>query len=145
MAPFKALYGIRTPLYRAEMDEKRMVGPKLVSPWTKVLSFGHKGKLSLRFIGPYEVAERISLVAYLLKFPRKLDQIHGVLHVSMLIKYHVDPSHIVPANEIEVLRLARRKFCETRRFLWLMFCGETARLVKLHVRQKKQIAVSSTV
>lgn len=66
-----------------------------VSPWMKVLSFGHKGKLSLRFIGPSEVAEKISLVAYLLKIPCELDQIHDVLHVSMLINYHVDPSHIV--------------------------------------------------
>ena len=30
-----------------------------VSPWRKVLRFGKKGKPSPRFIGPYEVLERI--------------------------------------------------------------------------------------
>ena len=35
-----------------------------VSPWRKILRFGKKGKLSPRFIRPYEVLERISPVAY---------------------------------------------------------------------------------
>ena len=30
-----------------------------VSPWRKILRFGKKGKLSPRFIGPYEILERI--------------------------------------------------------------------------------------
>ncbi|KAA3487117.1 DNA/RNA polymerases superfamily protein [Gossypium australe] len=35
-----------------------------VSPWKKILRFGRKGKLSLRFIGPYEIIDRIGPVAY---------------------------------------------------------------------------------
>ena len=38
------------------------VGDKVflkVSPWRKILQFGKKGKLSPRFIGPYEILERI--------------------------------------------------------------------------------------
>ena len=35
-----------------------------VSPWRKVLRFGKKGKLSLRFISPYEILERVGPVAY---------------------------------------------------------------------------------
>ena len=34
-----------------------------VSPWKKVIRFGKKGKLSLRFIAPYEVIEKVGLVA----------------------------------------------------------------------------------
>ena len=30
-----------------------------VSPWRKILRFGKKGKLSPRFIGSYEILERI--------------------------------------------------------------------------------------
>ena len=29
-----------------------------ISPWKKVMRFGKKGKLSPRFIGPYEVIEK---------------------------------------------------------------------------------------
>ena len=40
-----------------------------VSPWRKILRFRKKGTLSLRFIGPYEILERIEPVAYRLAFP----------------------------------------------------------------------------
>lgn len=57
-----------------------------VSPWKKVLRFDCKGKLSPRFIGHYEVVERIGPVAYQLKLPHKLNRIHDVFHVFMLRK-----------------------------------------------------------
>ena len=40
-----------------------------VSPWRKVLRFGKKGKLSPRFIGRYEILERVGPVAYRLALP----------------------------------------------------------------------------
>ena len=46
--------------------------------------FGKKGKLSLRFIGPYEVIEKVGLLAYGLALPPELEKIHNVFHVSML-------------------------------------------------------------
>ena len=55
-----------------------------VSPWRKILRFGNKGKLSLRFIGPYEISEIIGLVAYRMAFPPKLAKLNNVFHVSML-------------------------------------------------------------
>ena len=51
-----------------------------VSPWKKILRFSHKGKLSPRFIGPYEVIERIGPVAYRLLLPPELENIHNVFH-----------------------------------------------------------------
>ena len=66
------------------------VGDKVflkVSPWRKILRFGKKSKLSPRFIGSYEILERIGLVAYLLALPPKLTKLHNVFHVSMLQRY----------------------------------------------------------
>ncbi|KAG8473291.1 hypothetical protein CXB51_035413 [Gossypium anomalum] len=73
-----------------------------VSPWKKVLRFGRKGKLSPRFIGPYEIIERIGPVAYRLALPPELEKIHNVFHVSMLRRYRSNPSHVIPHTKIEV-------------------------------------------
>ncbi|KAA3471065.1 DNA/RNA polymerases superfamily protein [Gossypium australe] len=86
-------------------DIEFRVGDKVflkLSPWKKVLRFGRKGKLSLRFIGPSEITERIGLVAYRLALPSELEKIHDVFHVSMLCRYHLDPSHVIVSSEVEI-------------------------------------------
>ena len=55
-----------------------------VSLWKDVIRFGKREKLSPRFIGPYEVIERIGLVAYRLALPPNLEGVHNVFHVSIL-------------------------------------------------------------
>ena len=72
-----------------------------ISPW-KVLRFGKKGKLSPRYMGPYEIVERIGEVAYRLRLPPKLARIHDVFHVSILRKYIVDPSHVLRDQSVEL-------------------------------------------
>ena len=72
-----------------------------VSPWKKVMRFGKNGKLSL-FIGPYEVIEKVGLVAYILALPPELEKIHNVFQVSMLRRYRLDPSHVVSLETIEL-------------------------------------------
>ena len=66
-----------------------------ISPWKGVLRFGKKGKLSPRYMGPYEIVERIGEVAYQLRLPPDLARIRDVFHVSMLRKYMADPSHVL--------------------------------------------------
>ena len=73
-----------------------------VSPWRKILRFGKKEKLSPRFIGPYEVLERIGLVAYPLALPPELAKLHNVFYVSILRRYHSDESHILPVQDVQV-------------------------------------------
>ena len=73
-----------------------------VSPWKEVMRFGKNGKLSPRFIGPYEVTEKVDPVGYKLALPPKLEKIHNVFHVSMLRRYRSDPSHVVSLETIEL-------------------------------------------
>ena len=73
-----------------------------VSPWKKILHFGRKGKLSPRFIGPYEILEKVGLVAYRLALPLELAKLHDVFHVSMLRRYRSDESHILPVQDVQV-------------------------------------------
>ena len=73
-----------------------------VSTWRKILRFGKKGKLSLRFIRPYEILERIRPVAYHLALPPELAKLHNVFHVSMLQKYRYDEYHILSVQNVQV-------------------------------------------
>ena len=54
-----------------------------VSPWNKVMRFRKNGKLSPRFIRPYEVIKKVGPLAYRLTLPLDLEKIHNVFHVSM--------------------------------------------------------------
>ncbi|CAN6711478.1 unnamed protein product [Malus baccata var. baccata] len=104
----------RTPLCWSEVGEQVLVGPEIVDETTqniqvikanlkaaqdrqksitdrhstnrvyKVLRFGKKGKLSPRYIGPYQIVERVGEVAYRLALPPELVRVHNVFHVSML-------------------------------------------------------------
>ena len=73
-----------------------------VAPMKGVLRFGRKGKLSPRFIGPFEILERIALVAYKLALPPSLSSVHDVFHVSMLRKYITDPTHVIDYKPLEI-------------------------------------------
>ena len=73
-----------------------------VMPKRGVVRFGKQGKLSPRFIGPFEILERVGVVAYRLALPPSMSGVHEVFHVSMLRKYTPDPAHLVDWGEIEV-------------------------------------------
>ena len=73
-----------------------------VSPWKKMMRFGKNGKLNPRFIGSYEVIEKVGPMAYRLALPQDLEKIHNVFHVSMLRRYRSDPSHVVSSETIEL-------------------------------------------
>ncbi|XP_015162301.1 uncharacterized protein [Solanum tuberosum] len=73
-----------------------------ISPIKGVVRFVEKEKLSLRFVGPYEILRRVGKVAFELYFPNDLALVHPVFHVSMLKKCIGDPSTIVPLEGFEV-------------------------------------------
>ena len=69
-------------------------------PKRGVIRFGKQGKLSPRYIGPFEVLERVGMVAYRLTLTSSLSSVHEVFHVSMLWKYTPDLTHIVDWGEL---------------------------------------------
>ena len=73
-----------------------------ISPWKGVLRFGKRGKLSPRYIGPYEIIARVGPVAYKLKLPPELSRIHDTFHVSMLRKYISNPSHVLREQPVHL-------------------------------------------
>ena len=54
-----------------------------------------KGKLSLRYVGPYEILHRVGKVAYEFALLAELAFIHTVFHLSMLNKWLGDPTSIL--------------------------------------------------
>ncbi|GJU06432.1 putative reverse transcriptase domain-containing protein [Tanacetum coccineum] len=73
-----------------------------VSPWKGVVRFGKKGKLAPRYVGPFEIIERVGPVAYRLKLPQELSCVHDTFHVSNLKKCLAEPDVQVPLDEIEI-------------------------------------------
>ncbi|GJZ78826.1 putative reverse transcriptase domain-containing protein [Tanacetum coccineum] len=67
-----------------------------------VVRFGKKGKLAPRFVGPFEITERIGPVAYRLRLPEELNGVHDMFHVSNLKKCLAGPSLQIPLEEIQV-------------------------------------------
>ncbi|TMW99235.1 hypothetical protein EJD97_002859 [Solanum chilense] len=62
----------------------------------EVVRFCKKRKLILRYVGPYEILQRVVKVAYELKLSSELASVHPVFHISMLKKSICDPESIIP-------------------------------------------------
>ncbi|GJX57008.1 hypothetical protein Tco_0286905 [Tanacetum coccineum] len=131
-APFEALYGrkCRSPVIWAEIGGSSLIGPELVQETTdkevlikeklkaardhqksyannrcKPLEF--EGKLAPRYVGPFEILERIGPVAYRLRLPKELSSVHDTFHVSNLKKCLADANLHVPLNEIKIDKTLR--------------------------------------
>ncbi|KAL4018270.1 hypothetical protein IC575_021861 [Cucumis melo] len=112
----EAIQKIRSRMHTAQSRQKSYadvrrkdlefeVGDKVflkVAPMRGVLRFERRGKLSPRFVGPFEILERIGSVAYRLALLPSLSTVQDVFHVSMLRKYVPDPSHVVDYEPLEI-------------------------------------------
>lgn len=56
-----------------------------VSPMHGVRRFGKKGKLNSKFVGPFEIAERIGQVAYMLALPPTLEGVLITLRFRVIL------------------------------------------------------------
>ncbi|GJY46260.1 retrotransposon protein, putative, ty3-gypsy subclass [Tanacetum coccineum] len=78
-----------------------------VLPWKGVIHFGKKGKLAPRYVGPFEILERVGPVGYRLRLPEELSSVHDTFHVSNLKKCLADANLHVPLYEIKVDKTLR--------------------------------------
>jgi len=66
------------------------------------LRFVKKGKLTPRYIGPFEILQKVGPVAYRLALPPNFQGIHDVFHVSQLRKYIPDPQHVISFEPLQL-------------------------------------------
>ncbi|XP_020704246.1 uncharacterized protein LOC110115370 [Dendrobium catenatum] len=129
MAPYEALYGrkCRTPLTLTEVGDRQEMGTIIVgapvkkinlikeklkavgdfvyvkvSPMKGVSRFGRISKLSPRYVGPFEIIERIGKSAYILLLFDQLSDVHNIFHISTLRKWISDSDKKLSADEVEI-------------------------------------------
>ncbi|GJR43277.1 putative reverse transcriptase domain-containing protein [Tanacetum coccineum] len=73
-----------------------------VSPWKRVVRFGKRGKLNLRYVGPFKVLAKVGAVAYKLELPQELSRVHSTFHVSNLKKCYSDEPLAVPLDGLHI-------------------------------------------
>ena len=73
-----------------------------VTPMKGHPRFGKRGKLTPRYVGPFQILERVGPVAYRVALPPHMSQVHNVFHISMLRGYLADPSHVIDHHQIEL-------------------------------------------
>ena len=66
------------------------------------MRFGHNSKLSLRFIGLFEILDCVGIVAYHLAWPPRLASMHNVFHISILRKYDPNPLHVLDWGDLVI-------------------------------------------
>ena len=99
-----------------------------VSPWKGMICFGKLGKLNPRYIKLFDILARIGLVAYKLKLPQELSNVHPNFHVSNLKKCLSDETLAIPLDEIEINES-------------LNFMVELVELVDKEVKRTKQSCI----
>nr|GEV38929.1 putative reverse transcriptase domain-containing protein [Tanacetum cinerariifolium] len=95
----KSYAAVRRKPMEFEVGDKVMLK---VSPWKGVIRFGKRGKLSPRYIGPFEIIERIGPVAYKLELPKKLHGIHSLFHLTNLKKCLANENLVIPLKEVQL-------------------------------------------
>ncbi|GKA59080.1 hypothetical protein Tco_0758393, partial [Tanacetum coccineum] len=81
------------------------VGDKVflkVSPWKGVMHFGKKGKFAPRYVGPFEILKRFGPVAYRLRLPKELSEVHDIFHVP-LDEIKVDKTLYFVEKPVEIM------------------------------------------
>ncbi|XP_073298480.1 uncharacterized protein [Primulina huaijiensis] len=73
-----------------------------ITPMKGVMRFGKKGKVSQKFIGPFEKLERVRALAYRVALPPNLVEVQIFFHISMLCKYTSNPSQVLNFEPLQL-------------------------------------------
>ncbi|GJW47231.1 putative reverse transcriptase domain-containing protein [Tanacetum coccineum] len=122
-ASFEALYGrkCRSPVCWAEVGSNNSrseiihettekifkIRDRMQASFTRddkrdMLTIGVALDLNPRYIGPFQIIERIGPVAYRLELPQELSRVHNVFHVCNLKKCLSDDTLVIPLEEIQL-------------------------------------------
>ena len=71
-------------------------------PQKSLIHYGKGSKLAPHFVGPFEIHERIGLVAYYFALPPSLACVHDVFHVLVLGQYILNVVHVLDWNALQV-------------------------------------------
>ena len=72
-----------------------------ITPLRSVMASKAK-KLKPRYVGSFKILQRVEKVVYQLELPVSLSRIHDVFNVSLLKKYHPNPTHVLQSKDIEI-------------------------------------------
>ncbi|GJS02459.1 reverse transcriptase domain-containing protein [Tanacetum coccineum] len=99
----KMYYDLRDLYWWPEMKKDiSIIIWKEVSPRKGVVRFGKRSKISLRYVGPFKVVERVGPGAYRLRLPQELVDIQDIFHMSNLKKCLADVNLHVPLEEVKI-------------------------------------------
>nr|GEU83403.1 putative reverse transcriptase domain, ribonuclease H-like domain, aspartic peptidase domain protein [Tanacetum cinerariifolium] len=98
-APYEALYGrkCRSPVCRVEG-----YGYAQGLTLERVVRFGKRGKLNLRYVGPFKVIAKVGKVTYKLELPQELSRVHHTFHVSNLKKCYSDELLVMSLEGVHI-------------------------------------------
>ncbi|GKC89351.1 putative reverse transcriptase domain-containing protein [Tanacetum coccineum] len=120
----------------AEDRDSQLTGPEIIHETTKKIvqikepdSYGKRGKLNPRYIGPFKIIAKVGTVAYRLELLEKLSRVHSTFHVSKIKKCLVDEPLAIPLDEIQV---------DDK----LNFIEEPAEIIDREVKRLKQSRIS---
>nr|GEW77342.1 putative reverse transcriptase domain-containing protein [Tanacetum cinerariifolium] len=92
---------IRTEKLEPSADGTLCLNSRSWLPCYGVVRFGKRGKLNLRYVGPFKVLKKVRAVAYKLELPQELSRVHNTFHVSNLKKFYSDDPLVVPLEGLQ--------------------------------------------
>ncbi|GJR57523.1 putative reverse transcriptase domain-containing protein [Tanacetum coccineum] len=97
-----------------------------VLPWKGVVHFGKKGKVAPRFVGPFEIIEKVGSVAYRLDLPEELNGVHDTFHTCRTLRSPVK----ILEREFKKLKRSRIAIVKVKRKRSkLMICDSRLRSI----------------
>ncbi|KAK8958304.1 hypothetical protein KSP40_PGU004152 [Platanthera guangdongensis] len=104
-----------------------------IKPFKGVSRVRRLKKLNPRYLGPFEVLERIGEAAYRLRLSVELSGLHDVFHISVLRKAVQEPSQVIAVDQVPIDNELTTKVKPVR-----IECSKVKRLRNKEIRMVKE-------